>query len=127
MRIFLETSLLCDADLPEVSERVLDRYIKGDQFFISSISHFQLEWGYYIAHRSSEKYSQFLRDLSIEIIPLTKLDAEDSASMRPNEKDILDALIAASVKRLGALLWTEDRDFLKFLPKSKVELFHALN
>jgi predicted nucleic acid-binding protein len=126
MRIFLDTSLLSDAELSRVSELVLDRYIKGDQFFISSISHFQIEWGYSTANRSSEKYKRFLRAFSVEIVPLTKLDAEEAAKMKPSEGDILDALIASGIKRHDGILWAQDRDFLKFLPRSKVQIFSAL-
>ncbi len=108
MRIFLETSLLSDAELFGVSKLVLDHYVMGDQFFISSISHFQIEWGYSKAKKSSEQYKRFLRDFGVEIIPLTKLDAEEAAAMDPTERDILDALIASTVKRHDGILWSED-------------------
>ena len=123
MRIFLDTSLLSDAELSKVSELVLDRYVKGAQFFISSISHFQIEWGYSTSNRSSEKYKEFLRAFRIEVVPLTKLDAEEAAKMQPSEGDVLNALIASEVRRHDGFLWTHDRDFLKFLPKSKVQIF----
>jgi len=123
MRIFLETSLLSDSELSRVSELVLERYIKGDQFFISSISHFQIEWGYSVVGRSPQRYNEFLKGFKIEIVPLTKLDAEEAANMKPDEGDILDALIASSTKRHDGIMWTGDRDFLKFLPKSKVQVF----
>lgn len=123
MKIFLDTSLLSDAKLSSVSELVLDRYIKGDQFFISSISHFQIEWGYSTANRLSEKYRKFLRDFGVEVIPFTKSDAEEAAKMKPSEKDVLDALIAVAVRKLDGVLWSADKDFVKFLPKSKVQIF----
>jgi len=42
--------------------------------------------------------------------------------MTPRKSDLLDALIAASVKRSDASIWTSDRDFLNFIPKSRVRL-----
>jgi predicted nucleic acid-binding protein len=123
MRIFLDTSLLSDAKLSRVVELVLDRYIKGDKFFVSSITHFQLEWGYSIANKSSEKYRKFLRDFRVEVVPFTKSDAEEAAKTKPVESDILDSLIAATVRKLDGVLWSADRDFFRFLPKSKVQIF----
>ena len=125
MRIFLDTSLLSDAELSRVSELVLDRYIKGDQFFLSSISHFQIEWGYSSANRSPKKYREFLRGFNVQVLPLTKLDAEEAAGMQPDDNDILDALIASTVRRHDCILWAEDKDFLKFLPRSKVRIFRS--
>lgn len=125
MRIFLDTSFLSDAKLSNVSELVLDRYIKGDQFFISSISHFQIEWGYSTANKSPEKYRKFLRDFGVEVVPLTKSDSEEAAKMKPSGIDILDAIIAAVVRKLDGVLWSADRDFVKFLPKSKVQIFSS--
>jgi predicted nucleic acid-binding protein len=123
MRIFLDTSLLSDSDLSRVSELVLQRYIKGDQFFICSVSHFQIQWGYSTAGRTPQKYKDFLNALRVEVAPLTKRDAEEAAEMKPADSDILDALIASCVKRYDGELWTADRDFLKFLPKSRVRIF----
>ncbi len=123
MRIFLDTSVLSEGNLQRLSELVLQRYVKGDQFFICSVSHFQIEWGYSMIDVSSHKYREFLRGFRIEVTPLTKSDAEQAANMKPSEPDILDALIASSVKRYDASLWTADMDFLKFLPKSKVQIF----
>jgi len=97
--------------------------MKGDQFFICSISHFQIEWGYSMIERSPHNYREFLRGFRIEVAPLTKSDAKLAFNMKPSESDILDALIASSVKRYDASLWTADRDFLKYLPKSKVLVF----
>lgn len=123
MKVFLDTSVLSEANLSKLSELVLQRYVKGDQFFICSISHFQIEWGYSMIDESSHKYKEFLKGFRIEVTPLTKSDAEEAARMKPLESDIADALIASSVKRYDASLWTGDRDFLKFLPKSKVQIF----
>jgi predicted nucleic acid-binding protein len=68
------------------------------------------------------KYTTFLRKARIEIAPLAKTDAEEAALLKPNRADLLNALIAACVKRYDASLWTADKDFLKFLPKEKVRL-----
>ena len=123
MRIFLDTSVLSDLDLSKVSELVLQRYVKGDQFIICSVSHFQIEWGYSLSGISPKKYKDFLNGFRIDVAPLTKLDAEEAARMNPADSDLLDALIAACVKRHDGVLWTADRDFRKFLPKSKVQFF----
>jgi predicted nucleic acid-binding protein len=79
-------------------------------------------WGYALAHRSSEKYEQFIKRLAIEVVPLTKLDSEEAARMKPLNKDLIDALIAAATKRYSASIWTKDSDFLKFLSKDHVRL-----
>ncbi|MGQ9469937.1 MAG: hypothetical protein ACUVTD_09020 [Nitrososphaerales archaeon] len=42
--------------------------------------------------------------------------------MKPTRRDLLDALISATVKRYGASIWTLDRDFLRSLPEGKVRL-----
>ncbi len=80
-------------------------------------------WGYSIAGRSPEKYTAFLRRASVQIAPLTKTDAEEAAQLRPSRADLLDALIAACVKRYDAEVWTADKDFFKFLSKDRVRLF----
>jgi predicted nucleic acid-binding protein len=123
VRVFLDTSVLSEANLSRLSELVLQRYMKGDQFFLSSITHFQIVWGYSAAKKSASRYREFLKGFRIDVTPVTKSDAEDAADVKPSESDILDALIASSVKRYGASLWTGDRDFFKFLPKSKVQFF----
>jgi predicted nucleic acid-binding protein len=54
---------------------------------------------------------------------MTKTDAEMAAGFRPKRADILDAMIAASAKRYDASVWTNDKDFLKFLPENRVRVF----
>ena len=103
-------------------EEIVERYSKGDQFFVSSITHFQIMWGYATAKRSSSEYEEFLRSTRIEIVPLTKTDAEKAADLRPVSAHILDALIASSVKKHDGTIWTLDKDFLKFLPRSSVRI-----
>jgi predicted nucleic acid-binding protein len=81
VKIFLDTSVLSEANLSKLSELVLNRYVKGDQFFISSISHFQIVWGYSAADESASRYREFLKGFRIEVTPMTKSDAEVAAYM----------------------------------------------
>lgn len=92
-------------------------------FYVSVITHFQLMWGYFTANRSPEKYENLLAKLRVDVAPLTKLDAEEAAKLKPSKGDLLDALISASARRNDATVWATDKDFLKFLPKSKVRIF----
>ena len=123
MRIFLDTSILSDADLYELTSEVLEKIIKSDQFYISSISHFEIERGYTLANRSPDKYHDFLNGFHIEVAPLTKSDAEEAAKTRSADPQMLDSLIAACVKRYAAILWTADKDYSKFLAKSNLRIF----
>jgi predicted nucleic acid-binding protein len=124
LRIFLDTSLLSEAGILSgpIKDQIVQGFVKGDQFYLSVITHFQVMWGYSMAGRTPEKYEEFLKTLRIEVLPLTKLDAEEAAAKKPSKKDILDALIASSVKKYDAAIWTLDRDFLKFLHKSRVRI-----
>ncbi len=122
MKIFLDTSVLSDSELASLTDEVVSYHVKGDQFCVSSISHFQIKWGYSIAARTSENYDEFLRSIHVEITPVTKTDAEEAARMKPSPVHILGALIASTVKKYNAKLWTFDRDFLRFLPKLNVRL-----
>ena len=120
MRIFLDTSLLSDASLLRVSDEIVDRLSEGDTFYESVISHFQILWGYVTAGKSPARYETFLQKTRIEVVPLTKSDAEEAACHEPTWLDVLDALIAASVRRYDATIWTKARDFFKFLSKDRV-------
>jgi predicted nucleic acid-binding protein len=71
---------------------------------------------------SATNYHKFLEIAGVGIAPIIKADAEEAAKMKPGKTDLLDALIASSAKRYGAVVWTGDKDFLKFLPKSKVRV-----
>jgi len=122
LKIFLETSLLSDIKLSKLSEEIVERRSSLDEFCVSALTHFQILWGYALAHRSSEKYFEFIKRIGIEVVPLTKLDSEEASRMKPSKKDLLDALIAATAKRYEATIWTKDSDFLKFLPKDNVRL-----
>lgn len=119
MKVFLETSLLSDVKLRELSEEIVQGR-SSFEFCISVLTHFQILWGYTLANRSSEKYDGFIKRIGIEVIPLTKLDSEEASRMKPSKKDLVDALIAATVKRYEAVLWTKDSDFLKFLPRNDI-------
>jgi len=122
MKIFLETSVLSDVSLLRLTEELLRRSLY-DEFYISALTHFEILLGYVTARRSSARYEDFLRSLKIEVVPLTKTDSEE-ASMMPSKKDIADSLVAAAVNRHGAVLWTKDSDFLKFLSKDSVRLMN---
>jgi len=123
LKIFLDTSLLSDRSLLGLSNEIVRHLVHDDTFHESVISHFQIVWGYAIAGRSSTKYETFLRKTNMEIVPLSKSDADEAASFKPTRTDLLDALIAASARRHNAVVWTNDRDFLKFLQKDSVRLF----
>ncbi len=122
MKIFLETSLLSDIKLSELGEEMVQRRSSFDEFCVSALTHFQILWGYALAHRSSEKYDEFIKRIGVEVVPLTKLDSEEASRMKPSKKDLLDALIAATAERYEATIWTKDSDFLKFLPNDNVRL-----
>ncbi|MBI2184958.1 MAG: PIN domain-containing protein [Thaumarchaeota archaeon] len=122
MRIFLDTSLLSDIGLLRLSDDIISHLAEGDSFYESVITHFQILWGYSAAGRSTARYETFLQKTWIEVVPLTKSDAEEAASHKPNRSDILDALIGATVKRYDATIWTKDRDFLRFLPRDKARI-----
>ncbi len=68
---------------------------------MSSITHFQILWGYSIANRTSEEYEEFLRSTGIEVAPLTKTDAENAAKMKPVNVHVLDSLIASTVRSMA--------------------------
>jgi predicted nucleic acid-binding protein len=122
MRVFLDTSALSDLRLSEVGSEIVKQRIAGDEFYLSVITHFQIMWGYRSAGLSFEKYERLLEVGEIEISPLTRMDVETAAEMKPKKSDLLDALIAASVQRHEANIWTKDRDFLNLLPRTRVRL-----
>ncbi len=123
MKVFLDTSALSDERRGLTSEELLKHYSAGGQFYISAITHLQILWGYFSAKMSSENYSRFIESTDLQVAPVIRADAEEAAKMKPASSDLLDALIASCAKRSGASVWTSDKDFLKFLPKSKVRLF----
>ncbi|HEV2390081.1 MAG TPA: PIN domain-containing protein [Nitrososphaerales archaeon] len=114
--------MLSDLKLSDVGSEIVKRRQAGDEFYLSVITHFQVMWGYRSAGLSSEKYERLLEVGEIEISALTRTDVEAAAEMKPKKSDLLDALIAASVQRYDASIWTGDRDFLSLLPKNRVRL-----
>ena len=122
MRVFLDTSVLSDLRLSEVGSEIVKHRLAGDEFYLSVITHFQVMWGYRSAGLSSEKYERLLEVGEMEVSPLTKVDVEAAAEMKPKKSDLLDALIAASVQRHDASIWTRDKDFLSLLPRTRVKL-----
>ena len=122
MKVFLDTSVLSDENREVTRAELLGASGTGLELYISSISHFQILWGYVIAKMSATNYHKFLEIAGVGIAPIIKADAEEAARMKPDKADLLDALIASSSKRYGAVVWTSDKDFLKFLPKSKVRV-----
>ena len=79
-----------------------------------------------IAGRVADKYTAFLEKVRVKVAPITKLDAEEAARMKPTRSDLLDCLIASTVKRYGASIWTADKDFLKFLSQNEIRLLGRL-
>jgi len=122
LKVFLDTSVLSDENREVTRAELLGASGTGLELYISSISHFQILWGYVIAKMSATNYHKFLEIAGVGIAPIIKADAEEAARMKPDKADLLDALIASSSKRYGAVVWTSDKDFLKFLPKSKVRV-----
>jgi predicted nucleic acid-binding protein len=124
LRIFLDNSLLSDERLSgKPADEIVTTYASGNQFFVAAITHFQILWGYSRIAKPVHTYSEFLKAIRAEVLPLTKTDTELAASMKPSREDILDALIAASVKKYDGIIWTMDKkDFFKFLPKEKVHV-----
>jgi predicted nucleic acid-binding protein len=79
-------------------------------------------WGYRKIGLSTARYEAFLSGLDIEVAPLVQEDAVVAANKKPSREKLVDALIAATVSRYDASIWTRDSDFLNFLPKEKVIL-----
>ena len=72
MKVLLDTSVLSDKLLPEISEHLTDRVIEGDTFYISVITHFEILWG--------------LNDLNIQVVPLLKSDVEMATGIKPQKR-----------------------------------------
>ena len=119
-RIFLDTSVLSHKSLSELANSLAERVSVGDEFLISALTHFEVLWGYRMANLGSSHYENFLNKLNVEIVPLLEEDAQLAASKKPGKRKLVDALIAATVIRYDAILWTKDRDFDRFLSEEKV-------
>lgn len=121
-RIFLDTSILSNRSLNELATKLSERVSSGDQLLISVLTHFEVLWGYRTAKLSSSNYDNFLDKLHVEVAPLLDEDAVLAAVKKPKKGMLVDALIAATVTRYDAILWTKDRDFGQFLPDEKITL-----
>jgi predicted nucleic acid-binding protein len=113
--------VLSDELFSEISVTLTERIVKGDEFYISVVTHFEIMWGYALAGMGSKNYEAFLNDLGIEIAYLSKVDVEKAANFKPSKKDVLDALIASTALRYDAKIWTFNKaDFKNFLPANKL-------
>lgn len=122
LRIFLDTSVLSDTSLNGIASAIAERVLSGDKFLVSVLTHFQILWGYRRAGLVVTRYETFLNKLGIDIASLVEEDAVFAANRKPSREDLVDALISATVKRYEAIIWTMDKDFLRFLPKEKVKV-----
>jgi len=122
LRIFLDTSILSDVSLTALADKLAERVTSGDTLLISTLTHFQILWGYRRASLPTTRYEAFLKKLGVEVAPLVAEDAALAAQRKPRREDLVDALISATANRYGAIVWTKDEDFLQFLPKEKVNL-----
>lgn len=120
MEVFLDTSMLSDPDLSLLTEKLEKN--PELKFCVSAITHFEILWGYHISDRNPTAYRRFIRTADVRIESLLQTDAETSAKWEPEPGDIRDSLIAATVKRREASLWTKDDDFLDFLSEEEVKI-----
>jgi predicted nucleic acid-binding protein len=121
-RIFLDTSVLSHKSLGELANKLADHASQGDELLISVLTHFEVLWGYRKANLVSSHYEEFLEKLRVDVAPLLEEDAAFAAGKKPGKEKLVDALIAATVTRYDAFLWTKDRDFNQFLPEEKVTI-----
>ena len=119
-RVFLDTSVLSQKSLNELAKKLSECVSSGDQFLISVLTHFEVLWGYRTANLGSSHYEEFLDKLHVEVASLLHEDAMLAASKKPTKGKLVDALIAATVARYNANVWTRDRDFAQFLPEEKI-------
>ena len=122
LRIFLDTSVLSHSSLGQISSMLADRVLSGDEILVSVLTHYEILWGYRKIGLPTARYEAFLSGLDIEVAPLVQEDAVVAANKKPSREKLVDALIAATVSRYDASIWTRDSDFLHFLPKEKVIL-----
>ena len=108
--------------LNESAKKLSESVMSGDQFLISVLTHFEVLWGYRTANLGSSHYEEFLDRLHVEVAPLLDEDAMLAASKRPAKGKLVDALIAATVARYDANIWTKDRDFTQFLSEEKMTI-----
>ena len=121
-RVFLDTSVLNDKCLSELAKDLAEQVFLGDEFLISVLTDFEVLWGYRMANLDSSNYDDFLEKLHVEVASLVEEDAQLAAGKRPGKGKLVDALIAATVTRYDAIIWTKDHDFEQFLPEDKVTI-----
>jgi len=121
-RVFLDTSVLSDKSLNELAKNLAERVSLGDEFLISVLTHFEVLWGYRMANLSSSHYDDFLKKLHVEVASLAEEDAQLAAGKKPGKGKLVDALMAATVTRYDAIVWTKDHDFDQFLPEGRVTI-----
>ena len=122
MKIFLDTSVLSDTSFAGLADTLAEQSLAGDTFLVSALTHFQILWGYSTAKLSPLRYETFLEKFGVEVAPLVEEDATLAARKRPSRTNTIDALIAATVSRYQAIIWTKDSDFLNFLPRNLVKM-----
>jgi predicted nucleic acid-binding protein len=105
-----------------LAETLAEQALAGDTFLVSALTHFQILWGYSIAKLSPSRYEAFLEKFGVEVAPFVEEDATLAAWKRPSRINIIDALIAATVSRYQAIIWTKDSDFLDLLPRKLVKM-----
>jgi len=105
-----------------LADTLAEQSLAGDTFLVSALTHFQILWGYSTAKLSSLRYETFLEKFGVEVAPLVEEDATLAARKRPSRTNTIDALIAATVSRYQAIIWTKDSDFLNFLPRNLVKV-----
>lgn len=122
MRIFLDTSVLSQKSLSELAENLAERVVQGDRFLISVLTHFEVLWGYRKANLASSHYDDFLMKLDVDVVPLLEEDALLAADKKPGKNKLVNALVAATVTRYDAFVWTRDHDLSQFLPEEKITI-----
>jgi hypothetical protein len=61
LKVFLDTSILSERRLGLIGEEISRHRLDGDEFLLSSITYFQLRWGYTIANIATSSFEAFLR------------------------------------------------------------------
>ena len=121
-RIFLDTSVLSHKSLNELGGKLAERVAQGDRFLISVLTHFEVLWRYGKANLPSSHYGDFLLKLGVEVVPLLEEDALLASEKKHGKNELVDALVAATVARYDAFVWTKDRDFNQFLPEERITI-----
>lgn len=121
-RIFLDTSVLSHESLNELADKLPEKASEGEELLVSVLTHFEVLWGYRTSKLDTSSYTDFLEKLHINVAPLLEEDASWAAAKKPGKGKLVDALIAATVSRYEAVIWSKDPDFVQFLPQPKVTI-----